>query len=373
MIQHDVNLLKFNTFGLPSVAEQYLPLTDLAQLNTAAFEQAPNLVLGGGSNLLLQEKVPGLTVHILLGGVEEMGEVAGAKLGRKSNDIYLRAGGGVDWNQLVRYTLDRGYAGLENLVLIPGTVGASPVQNIGAYGAEVADVIHAVHVWEYGHGARTLTPEDCGFGYRDSRFKREPGRFLITAVDFRLRRHAETVNTSYGAITAELERLSIEQPTPADVALAVTNIRRSKLPDWFFLGNSGSFFKNPVVELTVANRIKETYPEVPTYPIDPTHVKLPAGWLIDKAGLKGARDGRVGTYAKQALVMVNYGGASGAEVLAFSERVRATVLEKFEVELEREVQRVGLGLRTSRSDPAAREKGLCFRVGPGGPQPSRTT
>ena len=343
MIQHEVNLLKFNTFGLPSVAERYLPLTDLEQLKLPEFDQAPGLVLGGGSNLLLQEKVPGLTVHMLIGGVQELGEDAGANIGVKSNDIYLRAGGGVDWNQLVRYTLDRGYAGLENLVLIPGTVGASPVQNIGAYGAEVADVIHAVHVWEYGHGARTLPPEDCGFGYRDSRFKREPGRFLITAVDFRLCRQSETVNTSYGAITKELERLGIDGPGPADVALAVTNIRRSKLPDWFFLGNSGSFFKNPVVELTVANRIRAAYPEVPTYPIDPTHVKLPAGWLIDKAGLKGARDGKVGTYAKQALVIVNYGRASGAEVLAFSERVRATVLEKFGVELEREVQKIGLG------------------------------
>ena len=343
MIKQDVNLLKFNTFGLPSVAERYLPLTGIDQLNSTEFKQAPSLVLGGGSNLLLQEKVPGLTVHMLFGGVEELGEVAGAKQNGKGNDVYLRAGGGVDWNQLVRYTLDQGYGGLENLVLIPGTVGASPVQNIGAYGAEVADVIHAVHVWEYGHGARTLSPEECGFGYRHSRFKREPGRFLITAVDFRLRRHAETVNTSYGAITAELVRLGIEQPGPAEVALAVTNIRRSKLPDWFFLGNSGSFFKNPVVELTVANRIREGYPDVPTYPIDPTHVKLPAGWLIDKAGLKGMRDGNVGTYAKQALVLVNYGGASGAEVLAFSERVRATVLEKFGVELEREVQMIGLG------------------------------
>lgn len=340
MIRSGVSLTKFNTFGLPAVAEHYLPLTDLAQLSAPEFRQAPGLVLGGGSNLLLQETVPGLTVHVLLGGVEEIGAAAGA-MSVGNEDVYLRVGGGVDWNQLVRFTLDRRWAGMENLVLIPGTVGAAPVQNIGAYGAEVADIISAVHVWEYGHGARALSPEECGFGYRDSRFKREPGRFLITAVDFRLKAVATTVNTSYGAITNELERLGIKQPGPADVALAVTNIRRSKLPDWFFLGNSGSFFKNPVVERSVMENIQVNYPEVPSYPIDGQHVKLPAGWLIDKAGLKGARRGNVGTYPKQALVMVNHGGATGAEVLQFSEYVRTTVAEKFGVNLEREVRLIG--------------------------------
>ena len=344
MIEHAINLQKFNTFGLPSVAERYLALTDVNQLDHPVFGQAPALVLGGGSNLLLMDAVPGLTVHVLLGGVEisvtPFGADAGARGGGKAqSDVYLRVGAGVDWNQLVRYTLDRGYAGMENLILIPGTVGASPVQNIGAYGAEVADVITAVHVWEYGHGARTLSPEDCDFGYRDSRFKREPGRFLITAVDFRLQRNPTGVNTSYGAITTELDRLGIDRPTPADVALAVTNIRRGKLPDWFFLGNSGSFFKNPVVELTALERIKDDFPNVPSYPIDPTHVKLPAGWLIDKAGLKGAKDGPVGTYAKQALVMVNHGGATGAEVLRFSQKIQREVVEKFGVALEREVRK----------------------------------
>ncbi|NJC25549.1 UDP-N-acetylmuramate dehydrogenase [Neolewinella antarctica] len=342
MIRHDVQLQKLNTFGLPSVAESYLPLTDVSQLRGDAFKSTPALVLGSGSNLLLRDSVPGLTVHVLLGGVEELGP-GGADAGAKKvgkGDVLLRVGGGVDWNQLVRYTLDRGLSGMENLVLIPGTVGASPVQNIGAYGAEVANVIAAVHVWEYGHGARTLSPEACDFGYRDSRFKREPGRFLITGVDFRLRKEADSVNTTYGAINTELARLQVEKPTPADVALAVTNIRRSKLPDWFFLGNSGSFFKNPVVELSVLEKIRETHPGAPSYAIDPAHVKLPAGWLIDRSGLKGAREGPVGTYAKQALVMVNHGGATGADILAFSERVQRAVREKFGVGLEREVRLV---------------------------------
>ncbi|MFT7226511.1 MAG: UDP-N-acetylmuramate dehydrogenase, partial [Neolewinella sp.] len=240
-----------------------------------------------------------------------------------------------------RYTLDQGWYGFENLILIPGTVGAAPVQNIGAYGAEIAERIEAVHVWEYGIGVRVLTPEECEFGYRDSRFKQEPGRFLITAVDFRLNGKHE-LKTGYGAIQTELARLKIDNPTPNDVALAVTNIRRSKLPDWFFLGNSGSFFKNPVVPMSVHNRLKTEYEDLPSYPINPGHVKLPAGWLIERAGLKGVRNEAVGTYEKQALVLVNHGSATGREVLTFSESVQAGVLTKFGVELEREVQVLGI-------------------------------
>ncbi len=348
-MQHNVSLANLNTFGLSSIAERYLALTDLAQLEGPEFKQAPDLVLGGGSNMVLLETIPGLTVHVLLGGVtvlshpntdvvRPMTELATDNSPLPST--LLRVGAGVDWNQLVRYTLDQGWYGLENLILIPGTVGAAPVQNIGAYGAEVAERIVAVHVWEYGVGARSLSPEECDFGYRDSRFKREPDRFLITAVDLRLNGEHE-LKTGYGAIQAELARLQIEEPTPKDVALAVTNIRRSKLPDWFFLGNSGSFFKNPVVPKVDHDRLKAQYEDLPAYPIDQDQVKLPAGWLIDRAGLKGARQGAIGTYEKQALVMVNHGGGSGREVLAFSEFVQATVREKFGISLEREVRLFG--------------------------------
>ncbi|MFK8163555.1 MAG: UDP-N-acetylmuramate dehydrogenase [Lewinella sp.] len=348
MVQHNISLSRLNTFRLPSIAERYLALTDLLQLEGPEFKKAPQLVLGGGSNMVLLEQVPGLTVHVQLGGVEVLGGAAGAKKswrssGTKTPDgaaVSLRVGAGVDWNQLVRYTLDQGWCGLENLILIPGTVGAAPVQNIGAYGAEVAETITAVHVWEYGVGARVLSPEDCAFGYRDSRFKREPGRFLITAVDFRLNEQQE-LKTSYGAIQTELSRLAIDDPSPADVALAVTNIRRSKLPDWFFLGNSGSFFKNPVVPIATHDRLRQTYEDIPSYPIDEAHVKLPAGWLIDRAGLKGARHGDVGTYDKQALVLVNHGGASGQNIIAFSKFIQEQVQAKFGVALEREVQLIG--------------------------------
>lgn len=342
MIQHNVSLARLNTFNLPSVAERYLALTNLSQLKGSAFEQAPDLVLGGGSNMLLLDRVPGLTVHVCLGGIQFLTPIPANKRSSSlaTDDLIVRVAAGVDWNQFVRYTLDKGWYGFENLILIPGTVGAAPVQNIGAYGAEVAERIEAVHVWEYGMGARVLTPEECDFGYRDSRFKREPGRFLITAVDLRLNGKHE-LKTGYGAIQTELARLKVDAPTPNDVALAVTNIRRSKLPDWFFLGNSGSFFKNPVVPMSVHNRLKSEYDDLPSYPIDAGHVKLPAGWLIDRAGLKGTRDGAVGTYGKQALVIVNHGGATGRDILAFSEHVQAEVLAKFGVSLEREVRVLG--------------------------------
>jgi UDP-N-acetylmuramate dehydrogenase len=343
MIQHDVPLVRLNTFKLPCVAERYLALTDLRQLEGPEFKQAPELVLGGGSNMLLLDQVPGLTVHVCLGGVQLLTPVPVRKTSSSldTGTLIVRVAAGVDWNQFVRYTLDQGWYGFENLILIPGTVGAAPVQNIGAYGAEIAERIEAVHVWEYGIGVRVLTPEECEFGYRDSRFKQEPGRFLITAVDFRLNGKHE-LKTGYGAIQTELARLKIDNPTPNDVALAVTNIRRSKLPDWFFLGNSGSFFKNPVVPMSIHNRLKTEYEDLPSYPINPGHVKLPAGWLIERAGLKGMRNEAVGTYEKQALVLVNHGSATGREVLNFSESVQAGVLTKFGVELEREVQVLGV-------------------------------
>ena len=328
-MKEGVNLLRYNTFGLPAVAERYLALTSVDQLQDDVFSTAPALVLGGGSNMVLLEEVPGLTVHVLLHGIES----ADGK-GR------FRVRAGTDWNQFVRYTLETGFPGMENLILIPGTVGAAPVQNIGAYGAEVSEFTTAVHAWEYGKGMVELSPEDCAFGYRDSRFKREPGRFLITAVDFDLS-EPRPLKLAYGAINDELEQAGISKPTARDVANAVTKIRRSKLPDWFFLGNSGSFFKNPVVERKLYATLRETYEDLPSYPIDDAHVKLPAGWLIDRAGLRGAGTDRVGTYERQALVMVNRGGAAGRDILSFSNHVQEVVRQKFGVALEPEVQVIG--------------------------------
>ena len=328
-MREGVNLQRYNTFGLPAIAERYLALTAETQLADPVFASPPALVLGGGSNMVLLEDIPGLTVHVLLGGI-----ASADGRGR------FRVWAGTDWNQFVRYTLHQGYPGLENLILIPGTVGAAPVQNIGAYGAEVSEFITTVHAWEYGKGAVELSVEDCAFGYRDSRFKREPGRFLITAVDFDLSEPRE-LKLAYGAINAELDRMKVAAPTARDVAAAVTNIRRSKLPDWFFLGNSGSFFKNPVVPREQYARLREAYADLPSYPIDDAYVKLPAGWLIDQAGLRGQGNEKVGTYERQALVMVNRGGATGTDILSFSSHVQHTVHEKFGVALEPEVQVIG--------------------------------
>ncbi len=324
-----MNLLHLNTFRLPCRAENFLPLTDVAQLAGPDFEQPPALVLGGGSNLLLLDRMPGLTVHNRLLGILE----------RDGKGRFLVAGG-TDWNQFVRYTLEEGFGGLENLVLIPGTVGAAPVQNIGAYGAELSEFVTAVHCHKYGFGTCVLAPEDCNFGYRDSLFKQHPGEYLITAVEFDLSVE-RPLKLGYGAITGELERRGIADPTPKDVANAVTHIRRSKLPDWFFYGNSGSFFKNPVVPRADHERLLEQHPDCPAYPIDAATVKLAAGWLIDRAGLRGTFHGDVGSYPGQALVLVNRGGATGREVLAFSEHVQTVVYDRFGVWLEREVRVFG--------------------------------
>lgn len=329
-VRERADLSRLNTFGVPSVAERLVVLRDTEQLGDPIFDAPPTLVLGGGSNVLLLDHLAGLTVVNRLLGIEWAD-------GRGRFRVY----GGTDWNQFVLHTLNSGFGGLENLILIPGTVGAAPVQNIGAYGAEVAEFITAVHAHEYGCGPVTLPPEACGFGYRDSRFKREPRRYLITAVEFDLSDYAGP-RVGYGAMQTELERLGhARAPTPKQVALAVTNIRRSKLPDWFFYGNSGSFFKNPVVPKTTYEHLLAEHPDCPAYPIDDAHVKLAAGWLIDRAGWRGKRRGAVGSYRKQALVMVNHAGATGGELLAFSREVQAAVLEHFGVTLEREVRLFG--------------------------------
>ncbi|MEM7571548.1 MAG: UDP-N-acetylmuramate dehydrogenase [Bacteroidota bacterium] len=333
MTSQQQNLQAFNTFGLPSVAEKYLAVNSLQQLYDWAPNKAPELVLGGGSNLLLLDQVPGLTAHILLKGIE--------LLQKKGEQYEVRVGAGVNWHQFVLYALSKAWHGLENLALIPGTVGAAPVQNIGAYGVEVAKRILRVHAYEYGNGPVVIEAKDCAFAYRDSRFKAEPGRFLITSVDFTLGGNS-AVNTSYGAIQQRLEVNGVKTPLPGDVARAVIEIRNQKLPDWSLMGNSGSFFKNPVVDTATFQRLQKSYPDLPNYPLANGQTKLAAGWLIDQAGWRGKRDGEVGCYKNQALVIVNHGEATGREVLAFSQKIQASILEKFGIALEREVRLVGV-------------------------------
>lgn len=332
------DLRHYNTFGISIQADQFAELTEPDQLGPMldAAGQAPALILGGGSNILLLGDIPGWVLHNAIRFIDVHRET--------SEEVVIKVGGGLNWHQLVLHSLRQGWSGIENLALIPGTVGAAPIQNIGAYGVELEAVFEQLEAIELATGQRqTFGPADCQFGYRYSCFK-DPamkGRFLITAVYLRLRKSRPELRTEYGAIQQQLSTWHIADPTPADVAAAVIEIRRSKLPDWLQLGNAGSFFKNPLVSAQKAAELQQVFPNIPAYPQGTGKVKLAAGWLIDQCGWKGKREGKVGCYEKQALVIVNHGGASGQEVLAFSDRITKDVEDRFGVQLEREVNTVG--------------------------------
>ncbi|MBP0048667.1 UDP-N-acetylmuramate dehydrogenase [Marinobacterium sp. AK62] len=319
-----------NTLGLESEAEYFAHVTAVDQLSPllAWAEQAkqPVLVLGGGSNLVLGRQVPGLVLHIAIPGWQVIREEGG--------HVWLRVGAGENWHETVRRTLEAGLSGLENLALIPGTVGAAPVQNIGAYGVEVGERLHQVEVFDTVEGAvRWLARDECRFGYRDSLFKQEPaGRYIITAVEFLLSRTPE-LRLDYGGVREALG--TNEAPTPMGVFDAICRIRRSKLPDPSEIGNAGSFFQNPIVSQAHYEQLKSSYPELVAFPAG-RQWKLAAGWLIDRCGLKGDRVGDVGTYPRQALVLVNWGHACRDDILAYAGKIQACVKEKFQVELEPE-------------------------------------
>jgi UDP-N-acetylmuramate dehydrogenase len=285
--------------------------------------------------VLLLGSIDGLVLHNAIPGIEIVAE--------QGNEVIVRAGGGVVWHELVLWSLRHGLGGLENLALIPGSVGAAPMQNIGAYGVELKEVFERLEAIELSTGQlHTFGPADCAFGYRDSFFKQDGrGRFFLSHVCLRLTRRQHRLNTSYGAIQSVLSAQGIPHPSPARVAAAVIHIRRSKLPEWTRLGNAGSFFKNPLVDYAAYEQLQARYPDMPAYPQPDGQVKLAAGWLIDQCGWKGKREGAVGTYPQQALVIVNYGGATGGEILSFSEKIQAGVAERFGVHLEREVNTAG--------------------------------
>lgn len=332
-IQKDFPLNTLNTFGIAAKAKFYVEISSEADLhdvfNHAIAKENKLLVLGGGSNMLFTRDYEGLVLRINIKGIEEQ---------QNGEDILITAGAGEVWNDLVGYCVKNGYAGIENLTLIPGTVGASPIQNIGAYGVEVKDVFESCTAFEMATGkVRTFNKEECEFGYRESVFKnRLKGKYIITAVTYRLHRIA-TLKTHYGAINAELERRGIEKPTIADISEVIAAIRVSKLPDPSTIGNAGSFFKNPIVHQEVFKELHQRFPEMPHYPAADNKIKLAAGWLIEQCGFKGVVEGRIGTWKNQALVLVNHGGATGQEVYSFSEKIIKTVQQKFSVTLEREV------------------------------------
>lgn len=333
-IQENISLKPFNSFGINATARYFGRFSsedDLQlMLDSGIQSQRPALILGGGSNLLLTKDYDGLVLKNEIMGIKEVHE---------DNDyVYVKAGAGENWHRFVLYCIERNWAGVENLSLIPGNVGASPMQNIGAYGVEIDDVfwdLEAYHLQE--KKIITFTKNDCAFGYRESVFKRQyKGEFVILNVTYQLRKKAR-FNTSYGAIEQELERMGVKELSIKHVSDAVINIRSSKLPNPAEIGNAGSFFKNPTVSKEQFNSLKSSYEHMVGYENMDGSVKLAAGWLIEQCGWKGYRKGDAGCHAKQALVLVNYGNASGNEIYDLSEEILQSVKQKFGVMLEREV------------------------------------
>lgn len=338
-IRQHVSLKAFNTFGLEAFAQNFVTVRTVAQLGTLLHQPEikgmPKFVLGGGSNMLLVGDIPGLVIHNQIKGYTVLRE--------DDTTVDVAVAGGENWHEWVLTALDNGWGGMENLSLIPGNVGASPIQNIGAYGVEIKDLflqLRAIHL-ETGE-ERIFSLEECQFGYRDSVFKRDyRGQFMIVEVVFRLQKAPHNLNLDYGAIKDELAKAGVTAPTIRDVSNAVIAIRQSKLPDPAQIGNAGSFFKNPEIPKIQFDALKVKFPSAPGYVIDEETVKIPAGWLIEQAGWKGRRFDNYGVHAQQALVLVNYGGAKGEEILALSSEIMADVEQKFGIALEREVNVIG--------------------------------
>jgi UDP-N-acetylmuramate dehydrogenase len=331
-IQKNVSLLPYNSFHLDVNASAFISLKSVDELEKILASQVkePLLILGGGSNMLLTKDVDGLVLKMDIMGIDEVRE--------EPSHIFVRAGAGENWQKFVQYTMDRNWGGLENLSLIPGNVGAAPIQNIGAYGVEFKDVFFELEAYDrkekkvYAFGVN-----DCRFGYRDSIFKSgEKNRYIILNVTFILNK-IPVLKSSYGAIREELKKMGVNSPTIQDISHAVIKIRRSKLPDPADIGNAGSFFKNPVIDQQLFLSLSKKYPDIPAYPHEDQSVKLAAGWLIEQCGWKGYRKGDAGVHVNQALVLVNYGNATGNEILGLSERINESVFKKFGVRLEREV------------------------------------
>lgn len=330
-LQHNISLLAHNTFGIDVPAEYFAEIhTDDDVLELAALRR-PLRILGGGSNILLTGPVKGIVVRNCLKGISLQKE--------DNQHVWLRVASGEVWHDLVLYSIEKGWGGLENLALIPGTVGAAPIQNIGAYGAEVKEVIEEVVFRHLDDDVTvTYTNDECLFGYRDSIFKRElKGRAFIKSVVLRLSKQP-VYNTSYGAIEEELHRMGVTGLSVTHIAQAVINIRSSKLPDPKVTGNAGSFFKNPTISRVEYESLLTAHPDVPHFRAGDDKVKVPAAWLIEQCGWKGHRSGDAGVHDRQALVLVNRGKASGAELWRLSSAIVATVKERFGIELEREVQ-----------------------------------
>lgn len=333
IIHNNFSLKNYNTFGIDSTAQYFVEINTLEDLRVILGnkEYPRKIIIGGGSNMLLTDTIDALFIHVNLKGKNIISETPDAA------QIEIMAG--ENWHEMVMWSLDHGFGGLENMSLIPGNTGTAPIQNIGAYGVELKDSFvscEAIRIED--QELITLTKEECKFGYRDSYFKNEgKDRFVITSVTFSLTKNNHKINSGYGAIEEELERGSIKNPTIKDISNAVITIRKSKLPDPKELGNSGSFFKNPMVSKEVFNEFIANHPEAPFYKISESIYKIPAGWLIEKCGFKGKRFGDAGVHKKQALVLVNYDKATGRDILDLASNIIKEVQKKFNITISPEV------------------------------------
>ena len=332
-IKNHFSLRNFNTFGIEANAKEFVAVHSIEELKSVLAEnKAKNkFILGGGSNMLLTKDIDALVIHI---------DLKGKKIVEENDDfVWVESQAGENWHEFVMWTIDNDFGGLENMSLIPGNVGTTPVQNIGAYGTEIKDTFVScsamkIDSLEMDH----FDNAECHFGYRESIFKNEvKDQYIITSVIFKLTKRNHKINISYGDITSELEKLSIKNPTLKEVSNAVIAIRQSKLPDPKVLGNSGSFFKNPIVLKSDFEPIHKKFPDMKFYEISETEVKVPAGWLIEQAGFKGKRFGDAGVHKNQALVLVNYGNATGQEILNISKEIQDTIFKKYGIHIEAEV------------------------------------
>ncbi|MCL8006758.1 UDP-N-acetylmuramate dehydrogenase [Gelidibacter japonicus] len=332
-IQENISLKPYNTFGLDARAKYFVTVKSIQALKEAvSLDNYPEkFILGGGSNMLLTKNLDCLVVHLALKGIEVIDE--------DDDNVLVKAYAGENWHQFVLWCLDQNYGGIENLSLIPGNVGTAPIQNIGAYGVELKDVFESCDALNIStKKIETFSKDACQFGYRESVFKQEKKHsHIIISTTLKLSKRQHQLHTEYGAITNELEAMGITDPTIQDISKAVISIRESKLPNPKEIGNSGSFFKNPVISNSQFEKLKINFPDIPSYVVSTKEVKIPAGWLIEKAGFKGKTFNNYGVHKKQALVLVNYGDAKGSDILKLATLIQKTIDRIFGISIETEV------------------------------------
>ncbi len=331
MFRKNVSLQNLNTFGIDATAKLFAEVTSTEELSAIIKIHKDIFILSGGSNILLTKNIDKPVVFLNTKGIEIVN--------RNDTEVLVKAQAGENWHEFVCWCLSQDFGGLENLSLIPGNVGTSPMQNIGAYGVEIKDCFEKLEALEIATGIiKEFTAESCAFGYRESVFKNQlKGRYIILNVTFKLSTSSHTIKADYGAIKEQLALMGVASPGIQDISEAVISIRRSKLPDPKEIGNSGSFFKNPVISSSHFAQINSSYKEVPHYKISDTTIKVPAGWLVEQSGFKGKRFGDAGVHKNQALVLVNYDRAKGSEILALAKTIQAEVSKRFGIDLEMEV------------------------------------